>query len=160
MMKRRNKTLLQAALTLLLAAGCAGTVAAQQPHYGQPEERIFRSDTVRNDFGEREVLHRLDSLASWSRHYVDYRVYEPELESSPARPVVPMSSVVVITREQLPRRVHVIDNMTLLGPRFMLSNGQASNWGPYPIPTSTRAPSRCRCPDAGGFDAEEPQPAP
>lgn len=38
MMKRRNKTLLQAALTLLLAAGCAGTVAAQQPHYGQPEE--------------------------------------------------------------------------------------------------------------------------
>lgn len=84
MMKRRNKTLLQAALTLLLALGCAGTVAAQQPHYGQPEERIFRSDTVRNDFGEREVLHRLDSLASWSRHYVDYRVYEPELESSPA----------------------------------------------------------------------------
>lgn len=132
MMKRRNKTLLQAALTLLLAAGCAGMVAAQQPHYGQPEERIFRSDTVRNDFGEREVLHRLDSLASWSRHYVDYRVYEPELESSPARPVVPMSSVVVVTREQLPRRVHVIDNMTLLGPRFMLSNGQASNWGPYP----------------------------
>ena len=22
--------------------------------------------------------------------------------------------------------------LTLLGPRFMLSNGQASNWGPYP----------------------------
>lgn len=130
MMKRREKTLLQAALTLLLAAGTAGTVAAQQPHHGQPEERFFRNDTVPNDFGEREVLHRLDSLASWSRHYVDYRYYEPEPD--PVRPVVPMSSVVVITREQLPRRVHVIDNMTLLGPHFMLSNGQASNWGPYP----------------------------
>lgn len=130
MMKRRERTLLQAALTLLLALGCAGTVAAQPPRDDQPATRFFRRDTVPNDFGEQEVLHRLDSLASWSRHYVDYRYYEPEPE--PVQPVVPMSSVVVVTREQLPRRVHVIDNMTLLGPRFMLSNGQASNWGPYP----------------------------
>lgn len=129
-MNNPKKMALHAVLPLLLAVGMAGPIAARppQPRYGQPEERFYRNDTVPNDFGEREVLRRLDSLSSWSRHYVDYRVYEPE----PARPVVPMSSVVVIAPEQLPRRVRVIDNMTLLGPHFMLSNGQAWNWGPYP----------------------------
>nr|WP_295897118.1 hypothetical protein [uncultured Alistipes sp.] len=83
---------------------------------------------MRSDFGEAEVLRRIDSLASRSLWQPDYRSMEP----LPVQPVVSMSSVVAIREEQLPRQVRVVDNMTLLGPHFVLSNGQAWNWGPYP----------------------------
>lgn len=120
-----KRNLLCATFVLLLSAGAAW---AQPPRVSRSERPALRRDTVRSDFGEAEVLRRIDSLASRSLWQPDYRSMEP----LPVQPVVSMSSVVAIREEQLPRQVRVVDNMTLLGPHFVLSNGQAWNWGPYP----------------------------
>lgn len=48
-------------------------------------------------------------------------------DDRPDRPMSPWA------REQLPAHVYVLgDNTLRLGPRLILSNGQASNWGPLP----------------------------
>lgn len=49
------------------------------------------------------------------------------------RPAVPMSSVAVVLREHLPVGTMILDNNTLrLGHHWILSNGQAENWAPWP----------------------------
>ena len=92
-----------------------------------PEPRFdFKPDTVRHTTPGFTLP---DSLAHMSPWKPDYRTMAP----LKTKPVVSMTSVVVIQRENLPSRVTVIDNNTLrLGPHFNLSNGQAWNWGPFP----------------------------
>ncbi|WP_295937801.1 hypothetical protein [uncultured Alistipes sp.] len=70
-----------------------------------------------------------DSLAHMSPWKTDFQNAPP----MKVKPVVSMTSVVVVQRENLPSRVTVIDNNTLrLGRHFNISNGQAWNWSPYP----------------------------
>ena len=120
-----NRNLLCAAFVLLLSSGAPW---AQPPRVSRSERPALRRDTVRSDFGEAEVLRRIDSLASRSLWQPDYRSMAP----LPVQPVVSLSSVVALRGGPPPRPVRGADNMTLLGPHFVLSNGQAWNWGPYP----------------------------
>ncbi len=123
--------------TILLAlAGLTGSAAAQErPAQEQrPQERQERQE--RQEFRPAttlpEPLYRLpDSLAGWTvwRPAAD----EPEREALSVREAVPMTSVVVIRREQLPAQTTVLINNTLrVGRRLVISNGQAENWGLYP----------------------------
>lgn len=95
---------------------------AQEPD--RPLE--FKPDTLRHTTPGFTLPDSLAHMAPWKP---DYRTMAP----LKTKPVVSMTSVVVIQRENLPSRVTVIDNNTLrLGPHFNLSNGQAWNWGPFP----------------------------
>ena len=76
-----KRNLLCAAFVLLLSAGAAW---AQPPRVSRSERPALRRDTVRSDFGEAEVLRRIDSLASRSLWQPDYRSMEP----LPVQPVV------------------------------------------------------------------------
>ena len=120
-----KRNLLCAAFVLLLSAGAAW---AQPPRVSRSERPALRRDTVRSDFGEAEVLRRIDSLARRSLWQPDYRSMEP----LPVQPVVSRSSVVARREEQHPRPVRVVDNMMILDPHLVLPKGQAWNWGPYP----------------------------
>lgn len=73
---------------------------------------------------------RLSELPEWDgRPVVD--------DDMTVRPAVPMTSVVVVLREHLPVRTMILRNNTLrLGRYIILSNGQAENWGPYPVGNS------------------------
>lgn len=103
----------------VLALFAALAVTAQEPVFKLPKR-----DTARMP---RFTLP--DSLAHMSPWKPDYEAMEP----LSVKPVVSMTSVVVIKRENLPARVTVIDNNTLrLGRYFNLSNGQAWNWSPFP----------------------------
>ena len=74
-----------------------------------------------------------DSLGIWT-------LDPPDWDDRPAfdadvsvRPVVPMTSVVVVLREYLPVRTMILRNNTLrLGRYVVVSNGQAENWAPEP----------------------------
>lgn len=109
------KKMLFAAVLLLTVF----TVTAQEPVFEIP-----RADSLR-----RGGFQLPDSLSHYSPWKPDYRTMSP----IKTKPVVTMSSVAVIQKENLPARVTVIDNNTLrLGQHFILSNGQAWNNGPFP----------------------------
>ncbi len=114
--------------TFLLALAAIAAAQAQQPQEQPPQERQpFRPGTT-----PQQPLYRLpDSLAGWTvrRPAAD----EPDYEAVSVREAVPMTSVVVIHRDQLPAQTTVLLNNTLrVGRRLIISNGQAENWGPYP----------------------------
>jgi len=125
-------------IALFVLAGLAGLAVAaaqeQQPQERPPQERPpqerqeFRPATT-----PPEPLYRLpDSLAGWTV-WRPAAADEPEREALSVRETVPMTSVVVIRREQLPAQTTVLLNNTLrVGRRLVISNGQAENWGPYP----------------------------
>lgn len=114
---------------VLLALAIAGGVSAQES-----KKIVFQKrDSLRKEFIHPDSTHMEftlpDSLAHMSPWRPDYRTMEP----MKAKPVVSMSSVVVIQQENLPSRITVIDNNTLrLGRWFNVSNGQAWNRSPYP----------------------------
>ena len=64
-----KRNLLCAAFVLLLSAGAAW---AQPPRVSRSERPALRRDTVRSDFGEAEVLRRIDSLASRSPWQISF----------------------------------------------------------------------------------------
>lgn len=120
-------------IALFVLAGLAGLAVAaaqeQQPQERPPQERQeFRPATTPPG-----PLYRLpDSLAGWTV-WRPAAADEPEREALSVRETVPMTSVVVIRREQLPAQTTVLLNNTLrVGRRLVISNGQAENWGPYP----------------------------
>ncbi len=126
-------------IALFVLAGLAVAAAQERPAQEQrPQERPpqERPPQERQEFRPAttppEPLYRLpDSLAGWTvwRPASD----EPEREALSVREAVPMTSVVVIRREQLPAQTTVLINNTLrVGRRLVISNGQAENWGPYP----------------------------
>ncbi|MDE6569097.1 MAG: hypothetical protein K2K43_00525 [Alistipes sp.] len=124
-----KRTLLSTILFAL--AGLAtesATAQGQQPQERLPQERQpFRPETT-----PPKSLYQLpDSLAGWTvwRPAAD----DPQYEALSVREAVPMTSVVVIRRDQLPAQTTVLLNNTLrVGRRLIISNGQAENWGPYP----------------------------
>ncbi len=122
-------------IALFVLAGLAVAAAQERPAQEQrpqerpPQERQeFRPATT-----PPEPLYRLpDSLAGWTV-WRPAAADEPEREALSVREAVPMTSVVVIRREQLPAQTTVLINNTLrVGRRLVISNGQAENWGPYP----------------------------
>lgn len=115
--------------TILLALAALATAQGQQPQERPPQERqTFRPETPPS-----KPLYQLpDSLAGWTvwRPAV---ADDPQYEALSVREAVPMTSVVVIRRDQLPAQTTVLLNNTLrVGRRLIISNGQAENWGPYP----------------------------
>lgn len=115
--------------TILLALAALTTAQGQQPQERLPQERQpFRPETPPS-----KPLYQLpDSLAGWTvwRPAV---ADDPQYEALSVREAVPMTSVVVIRRDQLPAQTTVLLNNTLrVGRRLIISNGQAENWGPYP----------------------------
>lgn len=70
---------------------------------------------------------RMSELPEWN----DRPIADDDMT---VRPAVPMTSVVVVLREHLPVRTMILRNNTLrIGRYIILSNGQAENWGPYPV---------------------------
>ena len=74
-----------------------------------------------------------DSLGIWTLDPPDWEDRPAFEEGVSVRPVVPMTSVVVVLREYLPVRTMILRNNTLrLGRYVVVSNGQAENWAPWP----------------------------
>ncbi len=127
-------------IALFVLAGLAVAAAQERPAQEQrPQERPpqERPPQERQEFRPAttppEPLYRLpDSLAGWTV-WRPAAADEPEREALSVREAVPMTSVVVIRREQLPAQTTVLINNTLrVGRRLVISNGQSENWGPYP----------------------------
>ncbi len=122
-------------IALFVLAGLAVAAAQERPAQEQPSQE--RPPQERQEFRPAttppEPLYRLpDSLAGWTV-WRPAAADEPEREALSVREAVPMTSVVVIRREQLPAQTTVLINNTLrVGRRLVISNGQAENWGPYP----------------------------
>lgn len=115
--------------TILFALAAIAAAQEQQPQEQPPQERQpFRPGTT-----QPQPLYRLpDSLAGWTVRR-PAATDEPDYEAVSVREAVPMTSVVVIRRDQLPAQTTVLLNNTLrVGRRLIISNGQAENWGPYP----------------------------
>lgn len=109
-------------LFLLVGAVFMADVAlAQEPTL--PRRRNLRPDSLRT-----ATLPQSDTMEMMLPWRPDYRYMEP-LEQ---HPVVSMSSLVTVIATHLPAQVTVLDNnMLRLSRRFLLSNGQAWNHGPY-----------------------------
>ena len=74
-----------------------------------------------------------DSLGLWTLDPPDWDDRPAFEEGVSVRPVVPMTSVVVLLHEYLPVRTMILRNNTLrLGRYVVVSNGQAENWAPEP----------------------------
>ncbi len=104
------------AVLMLLAAWA---VVGQEPTFE------FKRDTLRRNKGF--------ALPDSMMHMSPMRYESMKLLPVKAKPLVSMTSVLAIQRENLPSSVTVLNNNTLrLGPQFNLSNGQAWNWSPFP----------------------------
>ncbi|HIW66169.1 MAG TPA: hypothetical protein H9879_08080 [Candidatus Alistipes intestinipullorum] len=98
------------------------SVAGQEPTI--PSRRSLRPDSLRT--ATLPLPDTMEQMIPWQS---DYRYMEP-LET---HPVVSMSSLLTVIEEHLPAQVTVLDNnMLRLNRRFLLSNGQAWNHGPFP----------------------------
>ena len=97
------------------------SVAGQEPTI--PSRRSLRPDSMRT--ATLPLPDTMEQMIPWQS---DYRYMEP-LET---HPVVSMSSLLTVIEEHLPAQVTVLDNnMLRLNRRFLLSNGQAWNHGPF-----------------------------
>ncbi|MDE6865127.1 MAG: hypothetical protein K2I97_02740 [Alistipes sp.] len=111
--------------TILLALAALATAQEQQepqPQAQLPQERQpFRPATT-----PPKTLYQLpDSLAGWTV-WRPAATDDPEYEALSVREAVPMTSVVVIRRDQLPAQTTVLLNNTLrVGRLLIISNGQA-----------------------------------
>lgn len=109
---------------ILFAAALFATLAAAAQEPTLPTRRTSRRDSL--PAARLPLSDTMETMIPWQS---DYRYMEP-LET---HPVVSMSSLMEVFREHLPARVTVLDNnMLRLSRRFLLSNGQAWNHGPYP----------------------------
>ena len=109
----------KSSLFLLVALAAALTALGQEPKFE------FKRDTLRRHAGF--------ALPDSMTHLSPMKTETMRLLPVRAKPMVSMSSVIAIRRENLPDNVTVLNNNTLrLGPQFNLSNGQAWNWSPFP----------------------------
>lgn len=126
------KRILPALCGGVLLAALAAPIRAQEPGIGEFLHRdTLRGRTDRTEWGEwgGPEFRLPDSLAHLAPWQPDYRTLSP-LRSNPA---VSMTSVLLLEKEQLPRRIVVFyDNAVRLGHHVVISNGQAWTNGSYP----------------------------
>lgn len=92
------------------------------------EPPLSRRRSLRPDSLRTATLPPSDTMETMLSWRPDYRYMEP----MEVRPVVSMSSLVTVVSQPVPSQVMVLDNnMLRLSRRFLLSNGQAWNHGPY-----------------------------
>lgn len=96
------------------------SASAQEPKFELPE--LGKPSKPELDF----ILP--DSLA----HLAPWQASLKHTDHMTAKPIVPMTSVVVIQHKNMPARVTVINSNSLRYRKTTLSNGQSWNWSPYP----------------------------
>ena len=113
-----------AAVAFAVAAAAALSGAAQEP--GRPDVPEESDSTIIQRF-EQMLLERGDSLRMSDIYLPDL----PDMDGYRPQRAVSMSSVLIAPK--LPGRV-VVTNGFRIGRAWSvtISNGQASNWGPYP----------------------------
>lgn len=122
--KPMKRPLSVSAAVLCAAAAIAAVSFAQQPP--RPDAPGGGDSTIIQRF-EQMLLERGDSLLAADIYLPDL----PDMDGYRPRRAVSMSSVLVSPK--LPGRVVVTNGFRIgRGWSITVSNGQASNWGPYP----------------------------